>query len=236
MGRKDKKGDSAEQTADDGGDYKCEVETDSGKLQAKFNLNTATATHEKSGVAPPKLKEKPTIKTIEGGKQVEMIVQYEDDSQGQCQWYFKESKVVKSSTNEVTHKEFTRKFHKNYYECRLVTPNPGYSKHGVKEPGSKGNMKENGPKGDGEGGTYVGGNADEWHIHYYGTEDGHVKLGDNRFDFHHNNSPTKNYKIVQDAQQEFLKEIKNGKKLPNEKSLKKEIEKLVSHFKKLSGI
>ena len=105
-------------TADDGGDYKCVVKNDLGQLQAKLNLNIeaepATPTPAASVVGAPTFTEKPKIETLEGGKRVQMIVRYKAEAQCQCQWFFKESKVVESTTTKVIHEK-----RESYYECRL---------------------------------------------------------------------------------------------------------------------
>merc|ERR1712088_243657 len=97
-------------TADDGGDYKCVVKNDLGQLQAKLNLNIeaepATPTPAASVVGAPTFTEKPKIELLEGGKRVQMIVRYKAEAQCQCQWFFKESKVVDEKRE-------------SYYECRL---------------------------------------------------------------------------------------------------------------------
>merc|ERR1712242_417830 len=43
-----------------------------------------------------------------------MIVRYKAEAQCQCQWFFKESKVVESTTTKVIHEK-----RESYYECRL---------------------------------------------------------------------------------------------------------------------
>merc|ERR1712198_338413 len=105
-------------TADDGGDYKCVVKNDLGQLQAKLNLNIeaepATPTPAASVVGAPTFTEKPKIETLEGGKRVQMIVRYKAEARCQCQWFFKESKVVESTTTKVIHEK-----RESYYECRL---------------------------------------------------------------------------------------------------------------------
>merc|ERR1712228_478811 len=58
--------------------------------------------------------EKPKIETLEGGKRVQMIVRYKAEAQCQCQWFFKETKVVESTTTKVVHEK-----RESYYECRL---------------------------------------------------------------------------------------------------------------------
>ena len=43
-----------------------------------------------------------------------MIVRYKAEAQCQCQWFFKETKVVESTTTKVIHEK-----RESYYECRL---------------------------------------------------------------------------------------------------------------------
>ena len=43
-----------------------------------------------------------------------MIVRYKAEAQCQCQWFFKETKVVESTTTKVVHEK-----RESYYECRL---------------------------------------------------------------------------------------------------------------------
>jgi hypothetical protein len=105
-------------TADDGGDYKCVVKNDLGQLQAKLNLNIeaepVTPTAASTVAGAPTFTEKPKIETLEGGKRVQMIVRYKAEAQCQCQWFFKETKVVESTTTKVVHEK-----RESYYECRL---------------------------------------------------------------------------------------------------------------------
>merc|ERR1711997_794849 len=105
-------------TADDGGDYKCVVKNDLGQLQAKLNLNIeaepVTPTAASTVAGAPTFTEKPKIETLEGGKRVQMIVRYKAESQCQCQWYFKETQVVESTTTKIIHGK-----RESYYECRL---------------------------------------------------------------------------------------------------------------------
>ena len=94
------------------------MKNDLGQLQAKLNLNIeaepATPTPAASVAGAPTFTEKPKIETLEGGKRVQMIVRYKAESQCQCQWYFKETKVVESTTTKVVHEK-----RESYYECRL---------------------------------------------------------------------------------------------------------------------
>merc|ERR1711910_160564 len=62
----------------------------------------------------PTCTEKPKIETLEGGKRVQMIVRYKAEAQCQCQWFFKETKVVESTTTKVIHEK-----RESYYDCRL---------------------------------------------------------------------------------------------------------------------
>merc|ERR1712061_756733 len=105
-------------TADDDGDYKCVVKNDLGQLQAKLNLNIeaepATPTPAATVVGAPTFTEKPKVETLEGGKRVQMIVRYKAEAQCECQWFFKETKVVESTTTTVIHEK-----RESYYECRL---------------------------------------------------------------------------------------------------------------------
>merc|ERR1712173_129909 len=96
----------------------CVVKNDLGQLQAKLNLNIeaepVTPTAASTVAGAPTFTEKPKIETLEGGKRVQMIVRYKAEAQCQCQWFFKESKVVESLTTKVIHEK-----RESYYECRL---------------------------------------------------------------------------------------------------------------------
>ena len=94
------------------------VKNDLGQLQAKLNLNIeaepVTPTAASTVAGAPTFTEKPKIETLEGGKRVQMIVRYKAEAQCQCQWFFKETKVVESTTTKVVHEK-----RESYYECRL---------------------------------------------------------------------------------------------------------------------
>ena len=94
------------------------MKNDLGQLQAKLNLNIeaepATPTPAATVVGAPTFTEKPKIETLEGGKRVQMIVRYKAEAQCQCEWFFKETKVVESTTTKIIHEKF-----ESYYECRL---------------------------------------------------------------------------------------------------------------------
>ena len=87
-------------------------------MQAKLNLNIeaepVTPTAASTVAGAPTFTEKPKIETLEGGKRVQMIVRYKAEAQCQCQWFFKETKVVESTTTKVVHEK-----RESYYECRL---------------------------------------------------------------------------------------------------------------------
>ena len=74
----------------------------------------ATPTPAATVAGAPTFTEKPKIVTLEEGKMVQMIVRYKAEAQCECQWFFKETKIVESTVTKVVHQK-----HESYYECRL---------------------------------------------------------------------------------------------------------------------
>jgi len=92
-----------------------------------------------------------------------------------------------------------------------------------KAPGSKGYIKEKGGKGD----EYLGGAANQWHIHNVGKHP-RIKLGDNGTYTLDRNNPKKNIREARLARDQLDKLVKlDGHLIPNYDDLGDEIDKIV---------
>ena len=106
------------------------MKNDLGQLQAKLNLNIeaepATPTPAATVVGAPTFTEKPKIETLEGGKRVQMIVRYKAEAQCQCEWFFKETKVV----SDLSYKIYTVPCQEDHAsaltEAMIITSDPRY--------------------------------------------------------------------------------------------------------------